>query len=66
MYVQVSHEAGLVVWYSHLFKNFPELIVIHTVEDFWIVIEADVHIFFWNSLTFSVIQQMLIIWIGLR
>ena len=29
--IQVSQEAGQVVWYSHLFQNFPQLIVIHTV-----------------------------------
>ena len=66
VYIQVSHEAGPVVWYSHLCKNFPQLIVIYSVKGFWIVIEADVHIFFWNSFAFSVIQQMLVIWIGLR
>ena len=30
--VQISQEAGQVVWYSHLFQNFPQYIVIHTVE----------------------------------
>ena len=34
---QVSQEAGQVVWYSHLFQNFPQFIVIHTVEGFGIV-----------------------------
>ena len=34
---QVSQEAGQVVWYSHLFQNFPQFIVIHTVKDFSIV-----------------------------
>ena len=29
--IQVSQEAGQVVWYSHLFQNFPQFIVIHTV-----------------------------------
>ena len=28
--IQVSQEAGQVVWYSHLFQNFPQFIVIHT------------------------------------
>ena len=36
------------VWYSHLFKNFPEFIVIHTVKGFGIVNKAGE--FFWNSL----------------
>ena len=35
--VQVSQEAGQMVWYSHLFQNFPQCIVIHTVKDFGIV-----------------------------
>ena len=30
--IQVSQEAGEVVWYSHLFQNFPQFIVIHTVK----------------------------------
>ena len=33
------------VWYSHLFKNFPQFVVIHTVKDFGIVNKADVGIF---------------------
>ena len=33
------------VWYSHLFQNFPQLIVIHTVKGFRIVNEAEVDIF---------------------
>ena len=32
-------------WYSHLFQNFPQLIVIHTVKGFRIVNEAEVDIF---------------------
>ena len=35
----------MVVWYSHLFKNFPQFIVIHTVKDFSIVNEAKVNVF---------------------
>ena len=33
------------VWYSHLFKNFPQFVEIHTVKDFGIVNEADVDVF---------------------
>ena len=33
------------VWYSHLFKNFPQFFVIHTVKGFAIVNEAEVDIF---------------------
>ena len=32
--MQVSQEAGKVVCYSHLMKNFPQFIVIHTVKGF--------------------------------
>ena len=35
--IQVSQEAGQVVWYSHLFQNFPQFLVIHTVKGFGIV-----------------------------
>ena len=40
--IQVSQEVGQVVWYSHLFQNFPQFIVIHTVKIFGIVNKADV------------------------
>ena len=43
--MQVSQEAGKVVWYSHLFKNFPQLVVIHTVKGVSIVNEAEVDVF---------------------
>ena len=43
------------VWYSHLFKNFPQFIVIHTVEDFGIVNKAE-QMLYWNSLAFSMTQ----------
>src|SRR5574340_832051 len=32
--IQISQEAGQVVWYSHLFQSFPQFIVIHTVKGF--------------------------------
>ena len=32
------------VWYSHLFKNFPQIVVIHTVKGFGIVNEAKVDV----------------------
>ena len=34
---QISQEAQKVVWYSHLFKDFPQFVVIHTVKGFGIV-----------------------------
>ena len=43
--IQVSQEAGQVVWYSHLFQNFPLFIVIHTVKGFSIVNEAEIYVF---------------------
>ena len=41
---QISQEAGQVVWYSHLLKNFPQFIVIHTVKGFGIVKKAEVDV----------------------
>ena len=35
--IQISQEAGQVTWYSHLLKNFPQFVVIHTVKGFDIV-----------------------------
>ena len=42
--IQISQEAGQVVWYSHLFKNFPQFVVIHTVKGFGIVNKAEVDV----------------------
>ena len=39
---QISQEGGQVVWYSHLFNNFPQFAVIHTIKDFGIVSKAEV------------------------
>ena len=44
-FMQISQEAGQVVWYSHLLKNFPQLVVIHTVKGFGIVNKVEVDIF---------------------
>ena len=45
--IKVSQEADQVIWYSHLFQNFPQFIVIHTVKGFGIVnkAEIDLHYF---------------------
>ena len=43
--IQVSQEAGKVVWYSHLLRNFPQFCVIHTVKGFGVVNEAEVDVF---------------------
>ena len=42
--IQVSQEAGQVVWYSH-FQNLPQFIVIHTVKGFGIVNKAEIDVF---------------------
>ena len=44
-HLQISQEAGQVVWYSLLFKNFPQFVVIHTVKGFSLVNEAKVDVF---------------------
>ena len=51
--IQISQEAGQVVWYSHLFQNFPEFIVIHTVKGFGIVSKAEIDVFLEFSCFFS-------------
>ena len=43
--IYVSQEAGQMVWYSHVFQNFPQFIVIHTVKGFGIVSEAEIDVF---------------------
>ena len=43
--IQVSQEAGQVVWYSHLLNNFPQFVVIHTFKGFSIVNKAQVDVF---------------------
>ena len=40
--IQISQEAGKVVWYSRLLKNFPQFVVIHTVKGFGVVNKAEV------------------------
>ena len=43
--ILVSQEAGKVAWYSHLFKNFPQFVVIQTVKGFGVVSKAEVDVF---------------------
>ena len=43
--IQVSQETDKVVWYSHLFKNFPQFVVIPTVKGFSVVNEGKVDVF---------------------
>ena len=43
--IQISQEAGKVVWYSHLFQNFLQFLMIHTVKGFGIVNKAEIDVF---------------------
>ena len=43
--IQVSQEAGTEVWHSHLFKDFPKFVVIHTVKGFSKANEAEIDVF---------------------
>ena len=57
--IQVSQEAGKMVWYSHLLKCFPQFVMIYAVKGFSIVNETEVDIFL--EFSFSMIQQILVI-----
>ena len=50
---QISQEAGQVVWYSHLFQNFPQFIVIHTVRGFGIGNKVETDVFLELSCLFD-------------
>ena len=43
--IQISKEAGQVVWYSHLFQNFLQVVVIHKVKGFGIVNKTEIYVF---------------------
>ena len=54
--IQISQEAGQVVWYSKILKNFPQFVVIHMIKGFGIVNKAEIDVFlelsfFFNDLT---------------
>ena len=51
--IQISQEAGQVVWYSHLFQKFPQFIVIHTVKGFGVVNKAEIDVFLELSCFFN-------------
>ena len=44
-FIQISQEANQVFWYSHLFQNFPQFIVIHTAKGFGLVNKAEIDVF---------------------
>ena len=52
-WIQISQEAHKVVWYSYLFQNFLQFVVVHTVKDFGIVSKAEVDIFLEFSCFFN-------------
>ena len=43
--IKIFQEAGQVVWYSHILKNSPQFVVIHTVKGFGIVNKAEIDVF---------------------
>ena len=51
--MQISQEAGQVVWYSHLFQNFPQFAVNHTVKGFGVVNKAEIDVFLEISCFFN-------------
>ena len=51
--IQISPEAGQVVWYFNLLKNFSQFVVIHTVKGFGVVNEAEVDVFLELSCFFN-------------
>ena len=61
--IQVSQEAGQVVWYSYLFQNFPQFIVICTVKGFGIVNKAEIDVFLELSCFFNDPAYIYIIYI---
>ena len=60
-HIQIPQETHKVLWCSHLFKNFPQFVLIHIVKVFNVVSETEIDVF-WNSLAFFMIQWMLVIW----
>ena len=51
--IQISQEAGQVVWYAHLFQNFPQFVVIHTIKGFGLVNKAEIDVFLQLSCFFD-------------
>ena len=56
--IQISQEAGQVVWCSHLFQNFPQFVVIHTVKGFGIVNKSEIDVFLELSCFFDDITDV--------
>ena len=51
--IQISQEAGQVVWYFHLLKNFPRSVVSHMVKVFGIIHKVDIDVFSGSLLLFQ-------------
>ena len=51
--IQISQEAGQVIWYSPLFKIFSQFVVIHIVKGFGIVNKAEIDVFLELSCFFN-------------
>ena len=51
--IQISQEADQVVWYCHLFQNFPQFVMIHTVKGFGLVNKAEIDVFLELSCFFN-------------
>ena len=51
--IQISQEAGQVIWDSHLFQNFPQFILVHTVKGFGIVNIVEIDVFLELSCFFN-------------
>ena len=51
--IEISQEAGQVVLYSHLLKNFPQFVVTHPVKSFGVVNKAEVDVFLELSCFFN-------------
>ena len=50
--IQISQEAGKVVWYSYFLKNFPQFVVVYTIKGFGVVNKAEVDVFSGTLLLF--------------
>ena len=61
--IQVSQEAGKVIWYSHLFMNFLQFVVIHTVKGFSVVNEAEVDVFIYIIYIYNIKYKIIYIFI---
>jgi len=51
--IQISQETGQMIWYSHIFQNFPQFIVIHTIKGCGIINKAETDVFLELSCFFN-------------